>query len=629
MASVLNGPPQEFSIETASGVAKEPAALLLDGTRVIDLIGNVGQLPVYSIWGIRNGIDLSELDHQHRSRLIAGVEEAKATGNGVYVDVGDQILNALPVNDGHGRILVMLVFQQETVEESGLRIELSRLYSNFELTLMQSGVGVVEFDSRRPDWCFADHIELLLNLPKGSLESKRERVRERIHPEDRENNEKVKQLLQSGKDTKCEIRLRDVNGVYRWFSFATRTHNTNTGPRWVGTIADIDDLKNTQLDWVDQVNRRDEFLAKLSHELRNPLMAIQYSVDLLTDFNQTRTSSKEFLKVIDRQTGQMSRLLDDLLDVSRIAQNRFELEIQNHDFNASVRDVVETVRSAIVEKRQSISVKLTGQQVFVDGDIARIKQAMINILENASKYSTEGSNICINSFIQGNDVCFEVVDHGIGIPKSDLEKIFDLFYRIDPEETRSEARGMGVGLFLVKTVIEKHEGHVEVTSEGKETGSAFRVFLPITEQKTCVEESPREFSLGRKTICIVEDVADSRIALKILLEHRGFEVYEFADAQSALDSIPSIVPDAAIIDIGLPDRSGLEVAQELRNKHQLKDMLMVALTGYGQEADCKLIDRAGFDRHLIKPAGIRKVYQVISEFFEPTSNDNGFTARAG
>ena len=616
MANLLDAEQSNVSLEMAKNVGKEPAALLLQGTTVVDLIGNVGKLPVYSVWGISKGLDLRSLQHNHCPRLIAAIDEARQTGNCAFVKVGGQHLNALPVNDGNGNILVMLVFQQKTDEEADLRNELNRLYSNFELTLMQSGVGIIEYDSRRPDWCFTEHIELLLELPKGELKNNRQLVRDRIHPDDRESDGETKLLRQHGKDTKCELRLLDARGEYRWFHFATCQHNTNAGRRWVGTVADINDLKSTQLDWIDQVNRRDEFLAKLSHELRNPLMAIQYSVDLLTDFGQTRTSSKEFLKVIDRQTGQMSRLLDDLLDVSRIAQDRLELDVQNHDFCAAIRDVVETVRSAIVERRQSISVKLLNQEVFIDGDIARIKQAMINLLENASKYSAEGSSIEIKSFVENGSVCFEVVDEGVGVDSKDLDQIFDLFYCSERGKTRAERRGMGVGLFLAKTVIEKHAGTIAVTSNGDGCGSTFRFSLPTADQKKHDEVEVKQFCVGRKTVCLVEDIADSRIALKILLEHRGYEVYEFADAKSALKSIPSIRPHASIIDIGLPDRSGLEVADDLRNKHGLNDMLMVALTGYGQEADCKLVDRAGFDRHLIKPAGIRKVCQVISEFFE-------------
>ena len=616
MASVLEIERSNVSYEMAENVVEEPAALLLHGTKVIDLIGNVGKLPVCSVWGIAKGRDLKTIEHEHGPLLVAAIEEASRSGNCVFAKVGDQPLNALPVNDGAGKTLVMLVFQQKTVEETDLRNEISRLYSNFELTLMQSGVGVIEFDNRRTNWCFTEHIELLLGLPKGKLKNNWQLVRERIHPEDLQTDGETELLRQRGKDTKCELRLVDASGEYRWFLFSTRQHNTNAGTRWVGTIADINELKSTQLDWVDQVNRRDEFLAKLSHELRNPLMAIQYSVDLLTDFSQTRTSSKEFLKVIDRQTGQMSRLLDDLLDVSRIAQDRLELEIQNHGFCSAIRDVVETVRSSIVDRRQKISVNLPAEEVYVDGDVARIKQAMINLMENAIKYSPEGSKIQINCSIENDLVCFEVIDEGIGIAKNDLAHIFDLFFCSDQKKTRAERRGMGVGLFLVKTVVEKHEGSVSVSSDGEGCGSTFRFYLPVTDQKQHDEVEVRQFCVGRKTVCLVEDIADSRIALKILLEHRGYEVFEFADAETALENIPNIRPHASIIDIGLPDRSGLEVATDLRNKHGLNDMLMVALTGYGQEADCKQVDRAGFDRHLIKPAGIRKVCQVISEFFE-------------
>ncbi len=599
---------------------RDPAAILLDGTTIVDLIGGVTDLKIVEGWNLAPGNDLGSVPHVAIPTIVAALETARASGESTCLFIGKLKISALPVKDGHGSTLVMLVFVPGIDNETRLMDELERVYSNLELTLKQSGVGIIEFDDRRPDWCFTTHIELLLGLPRGALLSSRKLVRDRIHPDDLEVNNKHRDLRdEGGQDTKYEMRLLDGNGNYRWFSIAIhrKTDVNRIRTQWAGTIADIDDLKNSQLASVDQVNRRDEFMAMLSHELRNPLMAIRYSVDLLTDFNQARATSREFLKIISRQTSQMSRLLDDIMDVSRLVQNRTEFESGTHSINDIIRDVVETVRSSIVEKRQSIHVRLCEDKLFVEGDVARIKQAVINVLENASKYTPGDGEIWVNSSATEEEICIEIQDSGIGISKADQERIFDLFYQKNKHGNAKQSRGMGVGLFLVKSVVEKHNGRITVSSLGDGAGSTFKIYLPLsTETEDESDDIVTEYSVGRKTVCLIEDIADSRIALKILLEHRGFEVFEFADAESALEKIPEINPDAAIIDIGLPGKSGLEVADDLRNKHGLKDMLMIALTGYGQEADCHEIDRVGFDQHLIKPAGIRKVCQVMSEFFE-------------
>lgn len=521
--------------------------------------------------------------------------------------------------------LIKSSFSRATVDDlshretRGYSAEVTGFFK-LESTLENSGIGFIEFDSERPNWCFTDHLEILLGLAAGSLCSSRQSMNDRIHPDDIETHTSWCPEQNVGEDIKYEIRLRDGMGQFRWFSIAISVEKEAESLRYksMGTISDVDRIKNSQLESEEQVNRRDEFLAMLSHELRNPLMAIRYSVDLLTDFKQAHTSSDEFLEIISRQTDQMSRILDDLLDVSRIIQGRIQFNCETCDFNSAVRDVIETVRSNFVKKRQSINVNVCEDEIFVEGDITRIKQAMTNLLENASRYSNHEGRVEINSRVDGRHVCFEVIDDGVGILPKEQGHIFDLFYR-NKKNGVQQGPGMGLGLFLVKFLVEKHNGYVKVESQGENQGSCFKIFLPIAAKRAENTNELDEARLGRQTVCLVEDIADSRIALKILLEHRGYDVFEFADAESALQRIPDIQPDAAIIDIGLPGQSGLVVAEELRNRYELKDMLMVALTGYGQEADCREIAAVGFDHHLIKPAGIRKVCQVLAEYFKSTT----------
>jgi PAS domain S-box-containing protein len=250
-----------------------------------------------------------------------------------------------------------------------------------------SSVGIIEFDPARPDWVFAEHIESLLGLDRGSLNDSRNLVRERIHPDDMSVNDEARRLEEDGFDTNIEMRLRTSSDDYRWFFINSRfkTNDDGKSKRFIGTISDIDELKKAQLQAAEEVKRRDEFLAMLSHELRNPLAAITFSLDWLqaTEDKTLDEKSKKLLEVISRQADHMSKLLQDLLDVTRVTQNRIDYHFVVHDLNQSIRDVVDSILPAITGKYQHLIVNLATEPLMVKGDILRLKQALANLLDNA------------------------------------------------------------------------------------------------------------------------------------------------------------------------------------------------------------------------------------------------------
>lgn len=478
-----------------------------------------------------------------------------------------------------------------------------------------SSVGIIEFDPSRSDWVFTEHIESLLALEPGSLQNSRKLVRERIHPDDMSVNDEAKRLEEHGFDTNIEMRLRTSSGDYRWFSINSRfkTNDDGKSKRIIGTISDIDELKKAQLQAAEDVQRRDEFLAMLSHELRNPLAAITFSLDWLQSTEETLEGKTEkLLDVISRQTDHMSKLLRDLLDVSRVTQNRIDYHFDVHDLNQSIRDVVDSILPAISGKHQQLVVNMAPEPLMVKGDVIRLKQALANLLDNASKYTPEYGKIWLQTEKIGEQVVFSVRDSGFGIEEEALNHIFDLFFQ-GGQPTQDKTGGIGVGLYLVDQIVHAHGGSIAALSDGPGQGSKFTICLPFTDEQGETKISSRsnlEFH-GCRAI-VVEDNDDTRVSLSRLLRQRGFEVTAFGEGESAANQLDTLKFDIAIIDIELPGKNGLELAQDIRQLPHLNRTLLIALTGYDQPSDRNKIRSAGFDAHIVKPADFDELCETIA-----------------
>jgi len=378
----------------------------------------------------------------------------------------------------------------------------------------------------------------------------------------------------------------------------------------VSSIArDVTALVAAQRQLEEASERREQFLAMLSHELRNPLAAVLAGVDLMAQTHFEPSTVVRCHEVLQRQAKHMARLLDDLLDVSRISRGKFELRIEDVDLRSAVEAAIESTAPLVHEREIDLAVELPGEQVPVRGDASRLQQIVVNLISNAATYSPRGRRVQLGLWVDAGTAVIEVRDDGIGIEPAMLGTIFDLFVQGDQHIDRAYG-GLGVGLSLARSVVELHHGTIEAQSDGPDRGSTFVVRLPVADHLV-MPERPRALPEGRWRLVLVEDQADSREMLRSLLEDREHHVITAADGAAAIEAIEREHPDVALIDIGLPVMDGYAVAREIRSRNTLDDVLLVALTGYGSQADIAAARDAGFDEHVIKPAQLRQIEQIL------------------
>ncbi len=357
-----------------------------------------------------------------------------------------------------------------------------------------------------------------------------------------------------------------------------------------------------------------EFLAMLAHELRNPLAPIRNAVSILA-VSQDATPQVSWCRdVIDRQTTHLSRLVDDLLDVSRITRGKLQMHTAPMDLGVAVQRAIETSRPLIESRRHQLEVTTPGEPVCVQGDLTRIAQVVSNLLNNAAKYTPEGGRISVAVALDGRDAVLRVKDTGMGIPASLIERVFDLFAQGERTLDRS-AGGLGIGLTLARRIVALHGGTITAASAGAGRGAEFTVRLPrMSEQDragTGNGVSALSQTGNRRSIVVVDDNPDSAMSMAMLLRMIGHQVETENDGPSALERIAAMKPEIVFLDIGLPGMNGYEVAKELRSRPEGKGMLIYAMTGYGQEEDRKRSLAAGFDGHLVKPVSSEELLAVI------------------
>lgn len=364
---------------------------------------------------------------------------------------------------------------------------------------------------------------------------------------------------------------------------------------------------------LDEANRRkDEFLAMLAHELRNPLAPIGNASELLSRTVPDDTRAQTAVGMIKRQVTQLTRLVDDLLDVSRITQGRIQLKQQPIDLAAVITQAVETVEPQLRERRHKLSVTASSYEpLFVRGDFARLVQCVGNILTNAAKYSEPEGQITVRTGNQGAVAFVEISDTGVGIPPELLPRIFDLFVQSERTLDRSQG-GLGIGLALVKRLVEMHGGEVCARSQGIGRGSTFEIRLPrIARPGSAAAEAASVRMQGRR-ILIVDDNADAADSLAMLLAFQGHETQVCYSGKEALACAEEFKPELGLLDIGLPEMNGYDLAKRLRMSSQLNGLYLIALTGYGQVEDQQRALAAGFDEHLIKPLDMAALERALA-----------------
>ena len=372
---------------------------------------------------------------------------------------------------------------------------------------------------------------------------------------------------------------------------------------------DASDRVTAELALRDANRRKDEFLAMLAHELRNPLSPIRNAAHILSRQLRDDAQAQEPIAMMQRQVLHLTRLVDDLLDVSRISQGRIELRREDLLLSEVLDQALETVAPMAREKKQHIRVESDIEAVWVNADRARLVQTFVNVLTNAVKYTHAGGNVRVKTHPEEQSVSVEIADDGPGIAPEVLPHIFELF--VQSERTLDRAQGgLGIGLSVVRKLVEMQGGEVFARSEGLGKGATFTVRLPRGQAPPAlIPETPR-VNQARHRVLVVDDNIDAANSLAQLLEFDGHETRTAFTSHVALDVFDTFAPSVVLLDIGLPEMDGYEVAQRLRQRGQHRTLL-VALTGYGQREDQERAIRAGFDKHLVKPVDFDELQRVL------------------
>lgn len=382
-------------------------------------------------------------------------------------------------------------------------------------------------------------------------------------------------------------------------------------------VTDLTDQKKHE-DLQQASRRKDEFLATLAHELRNPLAPITNALQILRLSPADAQAIDHAMDVMDRQLQHMVRLVDDLLDVSRITRGKVELRKERIDLAKVVQSAVETSRPLIEGSGHQLTVQLAPEGICLEGDLTRLAQVVSNLLNNSARYTKPNGRIWLTTEIRDGEALVRVCDNGIGIPGDMLPHVFEIFTQVNRPLERTQG-GLGIGLSLVRGLVEMHGGKVEAYSDGPGRGSEFVVRLPLSAKKLNDLISPPAPSDGEKPIAfcgrrilIVEDNQDAADSLALLLELMGNSVRKVYDGASALETATEYQPDVVLLDIGLPGRNGYEVARDIRATPQLNGVVLIAQTGWGQEEDFQRTKEAGFNHHLVKPVDPRKLKELLA-----------------
>ena len=433
-------------------------------------------------------------------------------------------------------------------------------------------------------------------------------------------NEFFPAVLKNGHG-EVQIRFRHFKtGEPRWMAYKvlTLTDGGNQPVAFATVSQDVterkrleDDLRRLAADLSELDRRKNEFLATLAHELRNPLAPMSNMLEVVKHANgdgEILTSAHE---TMERQLGQMVRLVDDLLDLNRITHDRLELRRSEVELSSVIHQAVEVSRPLVDAAGHQLTVELPGEPIYLNADGARLSQVFGNLLNNSSKYTTPKGTISLSAERMDGEVVVTVKDNGAGIPADKIDRIFDMFMQVDGASEQSQG-GLGIGLTLVKRLTQMHGGSIAVKSGGDGQGSEFTVRLPILSRATVVSEPVTNIgSPTHRRILIVDDNVDSADSLAMLLGITGNKTYTAHDGVEAVEAIEKHRPEVVLLDIGLPRLNGYEVCRHVREQPWGKDIVVIALTGWGQEDDRRQSAAAGFNGHLVKPVDYEKLLQLL------------------
>jgi PAS domain S-box-containing protein len=551
------------------------------------------------------------LERLRRGERIEHFETVRIAKDGTRLDIS---LTVSPIRDAEGGVVgaskVARDITQSKRAEAALRLkeERFRQMANSTPAIIWTAdpTGAITFHNQR----WLDYTGI----------SREDNVRDWptvLHPDDLERCTRAwTAALSQGTDYEIEVRNRRHDGEYRWFLTRATPIRGADGRivEWYGSTTDIHDRKLAEESLRDADRRKDEFLAVLAHELRNPLAPIRNSLHILRMTSQHDPAAERVGEMMERQVSHMVRLVDDLMEVSRITRGKIELRKESVEVAAIVRSAMETSRPLIEAGGHQLALSIPPEPLTLEGDPVRLTQVVANLLNNAAKYTDEGGQIWLTVRREDDEVAISVRDTGTGIPPEMLPRVFDLFTQIDRHANRSQG-GLGIGLTLVKSLIEMHGGSVEARSEGVGRGSEFVLRLPLAlvprPAADLAAQTNRSTVLSARRVLVVDDNRDAAESLGMLLRLLGAEVHVVCSGPDAFEALATYQPSVVLLDIGMPGMDGYEVARRIRQEPEYRGVTLIALTGWGQEEDRRRTQDAGFDYHLTKPAELTTLQTLL------------------
>jgi PAS domain S-box-containing protein len=596
-----NGSAQRIFGYTADEAIGKPITMLIPPDRIAEedqILGNI-----------------------RRGRPFQRLETIRLTKDGREVPVS---VSVSPLKDSEGKVIGASKIVHDISDIVAARQELARERQLLETTLVSIGDAVIATD--------AQGIVTFLNAEAERLtewrasEAAGRPLAEVFHIINEHTRARVENPVEK------VLRVGDVVGLANHTILVSR-HGRETpiddsaapirapGMDTQGVVLvfrDITERKRTEKALQQADRRKDEFLAILSHELRNPLAPISMAVDMLRKLGPQNAELVALRDIIARQTKQLSRLLDDLLDVSRIGLEKISIHTTRIAVQVAINTAIESVRPLVEIQNHQLTVDLPDAPVEIEGDLGRLSQVFANLLNNAAKYTPRGGHISVALAREDGRAVVRVRDTGIGIAPDKRTQIFELFAQLDQSHERGQG-GLGVGLSLARTIVELHGGEITVHSDGPGKGSEFIVSLPLVESAAATSTlndaaAGAGLRADRLKIVVADDNADSVTVLASMLDAFGHEVKTAQDGVAARDLIESFAPDVALLDIGMPKLSGYEVAERTRSREAATGhhTTLVAVTGWGQEHDRQRAHDAGFDHHLTKPLDFELLQQMLA-----------------
>jgi PAS domain S-box-containing protein len=518
--------------------------------------------------------------------------------------------------DAFNAMLQELGKRAETLEQANRALRESD--ERYQLAVRGSSAGLWDWDMSGQGIFLSPRVREMLGYSLAEFPDHTSSIRGVLHPDDRNPvRHALRAHLRRRAPYQIECRLRTGSGTWNWFMVAGTALKDAAGKpyRMAGSMVDITQRKAAEQTLHEASRAKDVFIATLAHELRNPLAPIRTGLEILKKDAGNGAPSQRARDIIERQLVHMIRLIDDLLDISRISRGKIRLEKSRLPLRTVIESALETSRPGVEAGRHQLVLDLPDEPIQLDADFTRLAQAVANLLNNAAKYTPAGGRILLKVRREGREAVIAVQDNGVGIPPGQLERVFQLFAQVGRTIDRSQG-GLGIGLSLVRSLVELHGGSVTAQSGGAGQGSTFTIRVPCVPPGDAPAAAPAAALApagGRDglRVLLADDNVDAADTMSAVLEMSGHEVCTVYSGRQALEAAPGFAPEVMLLDIGMPGMSGYELAQQLRADPRYDNTVLVALTGWGSETDKAQAMAAGFDHHLTKPVNLHALEPLL------------------